>query len=364
VIRVTYDIAPMSLNRAGEYRLAAAMMGALDARDDVDLHTVTLTRRRPETGLQRVLYQGLTEAVYYPLMVGRAARRDRADIVHYPRHLVTPAAGVNVPTVLTLSDIIPITHPQYFSDLIVLHQRLVTPGAARRATRVMTGSHATRDAILDAWGLPEERVAVVPYGVEPRFRPVEPDPELTARLELDGTPYVLCVGTLEPRKNLVGVIRAMARVHERFPEHALVVTGGRGWRTAELDAELARSRTRVVPAGYVSDDDLVSLYSGAACFAYPSFLEGFGFPVLEAMACGAPVVTSDRSSLPEVAGDAAVLVDPHDPDAIAEGIAAVLGDADRAAELRRRGRERARALSWESTAEGTVRVYREALGSP
>jgi glycosyltransferase involved in cell wall biosynthesis len=361
VIRVGYDIAPMSLNRAGEYRYAIALLHALKRRDDVEIREFTLARRRPENTLQRVVYQGLAEAVYYPLLVGRKARG--TDLVHYPRHLVPPTLGVNAPAVLTLSDIIPLTHPEYFSELIVRHQRLVTPGAARRATRVLTGSQATRVEILDALKLSEEQVAVVPYGVEERFQMREPDAALSMRLGID-RPYVLCVGTLEPRKNLLGVIEAMGRLHEAFPDHALVVTGGRGWHTRELDAAVERSRARVIPAGYVSDHDLVSLYSGAACFVYPSFLEGFGFPVLEAMACGAPVVTSDRSSLPEVAGDAAVLVDPHDPDAIARGIEAILGDRERAVELRGLGLERAREFSWDRTAEGTVRVYGEALADP
>jgi glycosyltransferase involved in cell wall biosynthesis len=362
VIRIGYDTAPLSLNSAGEYRYASSLLRALHGLDGIELATMTLSRRRPGGIAQRVLYQGLAEALYYPLLVGARARRHGVDLVHYPRHLVPPTLGVNVPTVLTLHDVVPLTHPQYFSALIVRHQRLLTPAAARAATRVVTGSQASAAAIAASCGVAPERIAVTPYGVEPRFRPLARDERLLERLGIRG-PYVLCVGTLEPRKNLRGVIAAMGLLRRDHPEHALVVTGGRGWRTRELDAAVAASRANVIATGFVSDDELVALYSAADCFAYPSFLEGFGFPVLEAMACGAPVVTSDRSSLPEVAGDAAVLVDPHRAEAIAAGIASVLGSAERGRDLRSRGVERSARFSWEATARATVEVYRDALAA-
>jgi glycosyltransferase involved in cell wall biosynthesis len=362
MIQIGYDIAPLSLNSAGEYRYASSLLRALSRLDGIELTTMTLSRRRPRGIAQRVLYQGLAEALYYPLLVGARARRNGVDLLHYPRHLVPPTIGVHVPTVLTLHDVAPLTHPQYFSGLIARHQRLLTPAAARAATRVVTGSQASAAAIAASCGIARERIWVTPYGVEPRFKPVARDERLLERLGIH-RPYVLCVGTLEPRKNLRGVIAAMGLVRSEHPDHALVVTGGRGWRTRELDAAIAASRADVIDTGYVSDDELVALYSAARCFAYPSFLEGFGFPVLEAMACGTPVVTSDGSSLPEVAGDAAVLVDPHRPEAIAAGISAILGSDERRGYLRSRGLERSTRFSWEATARATLDVYRDALAA-
>jgi glycosyltransferase involved in cell wall biosynthesis len=326
---------------------------------------MTLSRRVPRSGAQRVVYQAAAEGLYYPLFVGRHARRARADVVHYPRHLVTPEVGLGVPAVVTLADVIALTNPELFSQVIVRHQRLVTPAAVRRAARVITHSADAKSEIVRVLGVEPERIAVVQHGVDSRFRPVEPDRGMLGRRFGIPGRYVLCVGTLEPRKNLARVVSAMRRIQPSFPDHRLVLTGGAGWKGDELDAMLEGDGGdfRVTTTGYVDDDELVQLYSGADCFVFPSLLEGFGLPVLEAMACGAPVVTSDRSSLQEVAGDAAVLVDPTSVDAVAAGIAQVLESEERAADLRRRGLERSKGFTWARAAEQTVAVYRDAAAT-
>jgi alpha-1,3-rhamnosyl/mannosyltransferase len=202
---------------------------------------------------------------------------------------------------------------------------------------------------------------VTPYGVEERFHPAEPDPERLERELGVSSPYVLTVGTVEPRKNLAGTLRVFERVQAEFPEHSLVLAGGRGWKGGSFEQALAATQARVVRPGYVSDEQLVRLYSGADCFLYPSFGEGFGFPVLEAMACGTPVVASDRGSLPEIVVDAGMLLDPLDEAGLAGALAALLDSPARRAELSRRGRERAGQFSWERCARLTVDAYGEAL---
>jgi alpha-1,3-rhamnosyl/mannosyltransferase len=195
--------------------------------------------------------------------------------------------------------------------------------------------------------------------VSPRFRPTPADPGwLRRRFDVGGR-YVLCVGNREPRKNLAAAVRAFAAAGAA--DCSLVVAGVRGWRNAEFERAVERTGAHVAIAGYVSDDDLVRLYSGAACLVFPSLYEGFGLPPLEAMACGTPVIASDRTSLPEVVGDAGVLVDPRDEDALAAAIAALLEDESRARELGERGRERAARFTWERAADATVAAYREAL---
>jgi len=194
---------------------------------------------------------------------------------------------------------------------------------------------------------------VTPYGVDGRFRPA---PQVAERLGID-RPFVACLGTLEPRKNLVAAVRAFAKLGD--PHTALVVIGASGWDGGEVEAAARAAPGRVILTGYVSDAELVGLLGAARCFLYPSLLEGFGFPPLEAMACGTPVVASDRASLPEVVGDAALLVDPEDVDALAGAVRRALADDALAADLRERGLRRASLYSWAACAQATVSAYRD-----
>jgi glycosyltransferase involved in cell wall biosynthesis len=359
-VRVGYDIAPLSLNWAGERRYAASLLRALRATAGVEVEELTLWRREPAGMFQRVAYQAVAEAVYYPLLLGRRAQRAGAELVHHPRHLVPPERGLPGPSVVTVHDVLPLSEPEHYSKLILWRYRVLARSAVRSAALVLTGSRYSAGEIERRLGVDPARIRVTPYGVEERFRPVAVDRERLARLGVRGS-YVLSVGTLEPRKNLAGTLRAFERVQRDFPEHSLVLIGGRGWMGDELEGLLERTEARIVRPGHVGDEELVELYSGADCFMFPSFSEGFGFPLLEAMACGAPVVASDRASLPELAGDAAVLVDPADAGALAQALASVLGSPQQRAALREHGLERRRSFSWNECARLTVDAYREAL---
>ena len=351
-MRVGFDIAPVSMNRAGERRYAIELLDALRALGEPQIAELTLARHEPGGMLHRLAYQGLAEAVYYPFLLGRRARRAGVDLVHHPRHLVPPELGLPGPSIVTVHDVLPLSRPEHFSRLILYRYRALARWAVRRARLVLTGSRHSAGEIATRLGVPPERIRVTPYGVGDRFRPVPVDP---------GEPYVLCVGTLEPRKNLAGAVAAFEAVSASFPEHRLVVVGGRGWKRGGLERALGTSAARIDRRGYVSDEELVRLYSGADCFLFPTLGEGFGFPILEAMACGAPVVTSDRDGLPELAGGAAVLADPEDAEGLASALASVLSSAERRADLRERGIERSGSFSWAECARLTVAAYREAL---
>jgi len=224
-------------------------------------------------------------------------------------------------------------------------ERATIRPALRRAAVLLCNSEATRSDLVGRFPAAGAKTRVVPFAADARFAAAAPDPEVLARHRLD-RPYVLAVGTLEPRKNLERLIAAW----EGLPDsHALALVGPRGWDDERIVAAAQRAGD-VRLLGRVSDADLGALYAGAACFAYPSLYEGFGLPVLEAMAAGAPVLTSNVSSLPEVAGDAALLVDPRDTDAIREGLSRLLGDDALRARLRERGRARAAEFSWDRTA--------------
>lgn len=350
-LRVAFDTAPLLLNRTGEARYARQLLTALAARDDVAVRPVGLGRRVPTTLAQRVALQAGVQGLYYPLVQPWQARG--ADVMHLPRHLVPPQPGLRAPTLVTIHDVLPLRAPELFSPVIRANFRLLAPALARRADRIVAGSQYTKGEIVELLDIDPQRVTVTPYGVDERFRPGGAVP---ARLGLD-RPYVACVGTLEPRKNVAAAVRAFAALGD--DSLALVVIGGRGWDGGELETAARAAPGRVVLTGYVSDEELVGLLGGAACFVYPSLYEGFGFPVLEAMACGTPVVASERASLPEVAGDAALLVDPEDVDALAGALRRVLGDPALAADLRARGRRRAALYTWRRCADATVCVYQE-----
>ena len=252
--------------------------------------------------------------------------------------------------------------PELFTPAVRAYVHGIEP-FVRRAARVLTNSEWTRGQVVELLGIPEERVLATPFGISPRFSPAEADRDaLGARFGIRGR-YVLSVATREPRKNLVGLLRAFRALAGRVEDVELVLAGGSGWLGEEIGAELALAGERVRAVGFVSDAELVELYRGAAAFAFPSLVEGYGFPPLEAMACGAPVVASDRGGLAEVVTGAAIVVDPADPEGLAAGLERVLSDPGAAADLRARGLERAAALTWEACAERTVQGYREAVAS-
>jgi glycosyltransferase involved in cell wall biosynthesis len=232
-------------------------------------------------------------------------------------------------------------------------ERLTLPLATRRAVGFVCPSEATRRVLEDRFPRTRGRTVVIPLGVTSRFLEARGS-DVARRHGVEG-PFVLAVGTLEPRKNLVRLVEAFVAAS---PPFQLVLAGARGWANTRLDELIRRHPGVVRVIGFVPDEELPALYAEATAFAYPSLEEGYGLPVLEAMAAGTPVLTSDRSSLPEVAGDAAVLVDPSDVDAIAAGLGRLLGDEGLRDELARRGRERAAEFTWARTARVTVDYLR------
>jgi glycosyltransferase involved in cell wall biosynthesis len=360
-VRIGYDVTPLALNAAGERRYTGGLMHGLGRVEGVSISPLSLTTRSPAAVGQRLAYQAAVEFLYYPMLLGRQARQANVDLVHHPRALVPFELGLDVPMVVTIHDVLALSMPQYFSAVIAQRFKRLARRSARRAARVLTDSDHSRGEIVEHLGVAPERVEVIPPGVEARFRPAEPSAEwLNERFGID-RPYILSVGTLEPRKNLAGVIAAFERCNGFGGEVALVVVGGRGWKMAPIDSALRRTTTRLIATGYVEDEELVRLYAGATCFVFPSFGEGFGFPVLEAMACGTAVITSERTSIPEIAAGAAALVDPSSVEELAAAIDDVVRNAERRDELRRAGLERSRRFSWAACAERTAAVYRAAL---
>jgi glycosyltransferase involved in cell wall biosynthesis len=281
----------------------------------------------------------------------------RADVVHATTGVAVPPAARGQRLVVTIHDLAFLHRPEAFPRRWRALHRLGVRAAARRAHAIVVPSRSTADDLSSATGIDVSRVHVVPLAAaDPREPPDDADGTLR-RLDVP-QPYLLFVGTLEPRKNLVTLLRAYRRAAAAGIPHALVLAGPPGWGMDALGRELAVGGPgRVEHTGALTPEDLEVVYRRAWAFVYPSLYEGFGLPVLEAMARGIPVVASNSSSIPEVAGDAAVLVDPRSVDELAGAITRVATDAELAARLSIEGRRRAAGFSWEETARRTLEVY-------
>jgi glycosyltransferase involved in cell wall biosynthesis len=296
--------------------------------------------------------------------IPRLLRRTGTALYHSPYYLMPYRPGR--PSLLTVYDLIPLLFPQTVSRRARLFFRWTTALALRAAVRVVAISEATRRDLLAAYRSLLEKVVVTPLAADPAFHPRSPaEVESLRRRYALPERYVLYVGSGKPHKNLTQLVGAWSRIRRSPPATgtSLVIAGPSDPRYLEPRQRAdTLGLDDVVWLGPVPEPDLPALYTGATVFVFPSLYEGFGLPVLEAMACGTPVACSNTSSLPEVTGDAALTFEPTDAASIADALAHLLGDADLRAELRGQGLRRAAGFSWERTARQTLAQYRQAVG--
>jgi glycosyltransferase involved in cell wall biosynthesis len=290
-------------------------------------------------------------------------RRVRPDLCHFTNYLAPLYSPC--PYVVTMYDMSVFLTPKMHNLKKHVLDRTLIPIVARRAGAILTISEsAKRDILRCLKGIPRNKVRVVMGAASPHFHPADgvAVEEVRARYGLR-KPYVLYVGTIEPRKNLPRLVEAFARLKAQGLPHKLAIVGQAGWGSVPLQDAINDHglRGEVVFTGYVPESDLPPLYTGASVMAFPSLYEGFGLPVIEAMACGAPVVTSHTSSLAEVAGDAALLIDPLSVDSLTGALQNVLTDPCARTDLQRRGLARASEFTWERTARATLAVYDHVL---
>jgi glycosyltransferase involved in cell wall biosynthesis len=326
-LTVAMDLTSLAQTRAGTARYISGLRRELERGDDVVVSPIAFGGRARAWNLLR-------DGLWYPFLLGAGARG--ADVLHCPTYRGPVRASV--PLVVTVHDLAVLRHPSAFNRWSRTYGPVVIPRVLRTARRVIAVSEFTKRELVDLLSIPPEKIRVVPNGIDDTF--TQSGPSAVGD-------YVLAVGTLEPRKNLTRIAVAARRAGLE-----LRVVGARGWGDVDVSADGVRW------VGEVTDDELARLYRGARCFAYASLYEGFGIPVLEAMACGTPVVTSRGGGTEEVADGAAILVDPLDPAEIARGIERAVLQRE---ELVRRGRERARAFTWSAAAAATLAVYREAV---
>jgi glycosyltransferase involved in cell wall biosynthesis len=371
-LAVSLDVSAIPTRAAGAGQYALALAGALDARDDV---AVTLVARRSDRKRWLDRAPGSSVVGWAPgprplrlawEQVGLPWRLRGAGVdLHHGLHYTMPER-TRLPVVVTVHDCTYFDHPEWHEPAKARFFRRAIEVAAERAGAVVCVSEATAERFVELCR-PRAPVVVAPHGIDHyRFSPSEPaegsDAAHLTRLGLDpGRPMVVFVGTLEPRKGVASLLEAFDQVAERFGDAQLVLVGQRGWGERDLLAASGH-RERVVVTGYVPDEAIPALLRSAAVVAYPSLDEGFGLPAFEALACGAPVVTTSGTPMGDALGDAALLVAPGDAAALAEALLSVLGGDPEQAERRRRGLDRVAPLTWDKSASRHVDAYRIAAG--
>jgi len=353
-------------------------MTAIEARGDIDIRYFygTCWDRRSIASPMPVADAAkrvIKNTIPFAYIVIRTAQRPffasgvrafRPQIYHEPNYIALPFHG---PMVSTLHDLSFVRYPETQPKERLKHLERYLPNTLARAAHIITDSEEVRREAIGHFGLDATRVTAIHLGVDPIFAPRQ---EAACRAVLASRGlryggYVLSVGTLEPRKNLVAAIRAVGALPERLRGAApLVIAGQRGWLSGEIERLIRASEAAgwLRFLGFVPQEELPLIYAGSRVFVYPSRYEGFGLPVVEAMASGVPVITSSVSCLPEITGDAADLVHPDDTDGLRISMERLLEDEGHRAEMRARGIERAKRFSWKRCAEETVAVYRRVAG--
>ena len=285
----------------------------------------------------------------------------RLDLAHFPDHIL-PLWPIRAKTVITVHDLAFVKYPQFYNLTKRWYKNLLAPGSINRADKIIAVSQATKQDLVEKYSVPEEKVKVIYNGIADKFKPLdlgEAEKERRKR-KYSFKRFLLFVGTIEPRKNLKGLVEAFSEISKKKPDLGLIICGKLGWLTGDILNAMSR-HPNILYLKYVSDEDLVELYNLAELFIYPSFYEGFGFPPLEAMACGTPVITGRTSSLPEVLGEAAWFIDPQDPRQIAQAIEKLLNDRALCQNMIEKGFKQARAFTWKKTAEATWKLYQEMI---
>ncbi|MEP6719354.1 MAG: glycosyltransferase family 1 protein [bacterium] len=371
-MRIAIDAHSVGNELGGNESYAKNLIEALAEIDDVNQYTIFVTKREARErfsnrwpNFQVRTTPPHTPFVRIPLTLSAELRRNRVDVLHVQ---FTAPPFSPCPVVVSIHDLSFEHLPQTFKRRSRMQLRLTVRRSARNAAQVIALSEHARADLIDTYHLRPEKVNVVPLAAPDAFAPVRDDNELQRVRQIYGIDrsYILSVGSIQPRKNLRRLIEAYSVLHQQQPEGKLpqlVLVGKNAWlydETLQLlkDREVGDS---IILTGYVPESDLPALYSGALCFIYPSYFEGFGLPPLEAMKCGAPVIVGNKTSLPEVVGDAALMIDPFDVNAIAAAIQKVISDSDFRSELRVKGMQRAKQFDWKETARRTLAVYEKAF---
>lgn len=373
-MRIAIDAHSIGTGLAGNESYATNLIEALAEIDQENEYTLFVTKKEALDRLSNrwpnfVVRPTLphTPLIRIPLVLSSELRKRPVDVLHVQ---FTAPLAAPCPVVVSIHDLSFEHLPQTFKRRSRTQLRLTVRYSARNAARVIVPTEYGRKDLLSTYNLPVEKVDVIPLAAADSFTPAsERDVQRVRQTYgIDGE-YILSVGSIQPRKNLPRLIAAYARLRSGWSNGKLpilVLVGKQAWLYDETlrTIETSGIKDSIVVTGYVPASDLPALYTGARCFVYPSFFEGFGLPPLEAMKCGAPVITGNTTSLPEVVGDAALMIDPFSVESLEAGIRKVIEDPDFGDSLRVKGLSHAQRFSWTATARATLDVYRRASARP
>ena len=372
-MRIAIDAHSVGTGLGGNESYATNLIEALAEIDQTNRYTLYVTKREaverfgnrwPNFSVRSTLPH--TPLIRIPLTLSAELRRNPVDVLHVQ---FTAPPFSPCPVVVSIHDLSFEHLPQTFKWRSRKQLRITVRRTARQASHVMALSEYARNDIVKTYQVSPDKISVIPLAAGNHFRPVRDEEELQRVRQTYGIEgeYMLSVGAIQPRKNLGRLVAAYSHLRGAKPEGKLpklVLAGKCAWlydETLRAIEELELSDS-IILTGYVPESDLPALYSGALCFIYPSYFEGFGLPPLEAMQCGVAVIVGDRTSLPEVVGDAGVLVDPFDVNALAAAIEKVISDSNLRAKLSVQGLARAKLFAWRETARQTLAVYQKAAG--
>jgi glycosyltransferase involved in cell wall biosynthesis len=368
-MRIGFDVTPLCVPQSGVGTYTTSLLDELVQLQDeiIPLSHRPLTHGKAQASNGHLPYFPVNKTIWMQAVLPRRLGRLGLDVCHFTNNvgsILTPC-----PTVITIHDMTLWLYPEYHGKRRLLSMRPIIPLAARRAAAIVTVSESAKQDIVRILGIPPEKVHVIYEAPAPRFKRIADPDRLAAVRRQHDLPerFVLYVGTIEPRKNLVRLLEAFATLGDKHRDGwSLVLVGQRGWHDEAVFAAAERLAlgNAIRFLGYVSPETLIALYNLASVAAFPSIYEGFGLPVVEAMVCGVPVVTSSNGSLGEIAGDAAEIVDPTAVDSIAAGLERLMSDPLRHAELRARGLARSATFSWVEAARRTREVYALAATAP
>lgn len=347
------------------------IQGLVQTKKDLDnIHLINYEKTKDIYGLDEIIIsnplQKYSEKSFYfwHLLLNNCLRKNtlNIDIVHSPENAALFVKLKSQKKVITVYDITPRLFPETFTSLTVLRYRLLFAKSLKTADKIITISDSTKRDLIEHYNIPSEKIVTIYLGVDRRFKPLDQH-AVTGYKQTHALnyPFILYVGTLEPRKNIPTLIRAFAKLKKQGLDHKLVIAGGKGWKYHSIFKliEVLHLQKEVIFPGYIPAEDLPYLYNAADLFVYPSLYEGFGLPPLEAMACGTPVITSSTSSLPEVVSNAGILVEPSDVNLLAESMRKVLANEVLHASLKAKGLSRAKIFNWENCARETWNVYND-----